>query len=166
MHCKGTFGLPSAAGLTFPSSLWGIGVGTRLLAGCTTGAMAVALAQPTDVVKVRFQAQARSPGESRRYCSTIDAYKTIAKEEGVHGLWKGRLVDYCGHNLLTFFFCALTVTLSCRNCSKHRQKRHCELHRTGDLRFNQGHPAQVHSPDRCRNNPPLRPSTPFFHAEP
>ncbi|XP_003971156.1 mitochondrial uncoupling protein 2-like [Takifugu rubripes] len=66
-----------------------IGVGTRLLAGCTTGAMAVALAQPTDVVKVRFQAQARSPGESRRYCSTIDAYKTIAKEEGVHGLWKG-----------------------------------------------------------------------------
>lgn len=53
--------------------------------------MAVALAQPTDVVKVRFQAQARSPGEARRYCSTIDAYKTIAREEGLAGLWKGRL---------------------------------------------------------------------------
>lgn len=53
--------------------------------------MAVALAQPTDVVKVRFQAQARSPGEVRRYCSTIDAYKTIAREEGLPGLWKGRL---------------------------------------------------------------------------
>ncbi|XP_041657217.1 mitochondrial uncoupling protein 2-like isoform X1 [Cheilinus undulatus] len=66
-----------------------VGIGSRLLAGCTTGAMAVALAQPTDVVKVRFQAQARSPGHTRRYCSTIDAYKTIAKEEGVHGLWKG-----------------------------------------------------------------------------
>uniref|UniRef100_H3D2M0 Dicarboxylate carrier UCP2 n=1 Tax=Tetraodon nigroviridis TaxID=99883 RepID=H3D2M0_TETNG len=66
-----------------------IGIGTRLLAGCTTGAMAVALAQPTDVVKVRFQAQARSPGEARRYCSTIDAYKTIAREEGLRGLWKG-----------------------------------------------------------------------------
>ncbi|CAJ1064202.1 mitochondrial uncoupling protein 2-like isoform X1 [Xyrichtys novacula] len=51
--------------------------------------MAVAFAQPTDVVKVRFQAQARSPGHAKRYCSTIDAYKTIAKEEGVHGLWKG-----------------------------------------------------------------------------
>lgn len=51
----------------------------------------MALAQPTDVVKVRFQAQARSPGEARRYCSTIDAYKTIAREEGVPGLWKGRL---------------------------------------------------------------------------
>uniref|UniRef100_A0A3Q1GHS0 Uncoupling protein 2 n=1 Tax=Acanthochromis polyacanthus TaxID=80966 RepID=A0A3Q1GHS0_9TELE len=59
-----------------------VGIGSRLLAGCTTGAMAVAFAQPTDVVKVRFQAQARSGGYARRYCSTIDAYRTIAKEEG------------------------------------------------------------------------------------
>lgn len=66
-----------------------VGIGSRLLAGCTTGAMAVALAQPTDVVKVRFQAQARSAGQARRYCGTIDAYKTIAKEEGIRGLWKG-----------------------------------------------------------------------------
>lgn len=68
-----------------------VGIGIWLLAGCTTGAMAVAFAQPTDVVKVRFQAQARSPGHDRRYCGTIDAYKTIAKEEGVRGLWKGSL---------------------------------------------------------------------------
>uniref|UniRef100_A0A3B3US17 Uncoupling protein 2 n=1 Tax=Poecilia latipinna TaxID=48699 RepID=A0A3B3US17_9TELE len=66
-----------------------VGIGSRLLAGCTTGGMAVALAQPTDVVKVRFQAQARSNEYARRYCGTIDAYKTIAKEEGIHGLWKG-----------------------------------------------------------------------------
>ncbi|MEQ2243460.1 Mitochondrial uncoupling protein 2 [Ilyodon furcidens] len=65
------------------------GIGSRLLAGCTTGGMAVALAQPTDVVKVRFQAQARSNQHARRYCGTIDAYKTIAKEEGIRGLWKG-----------------------------------------------------------------------------
>ncbi|XP_053176792.1 mitochondrial uncoupling protein 2-like isoform X1 [Scomber japonicus] len=69
------------------------GIGTRLLAGCTTGAMAVALAQPTDVVKVRFQAQVRLPesGSVKRYSSTIDAYKTIARDEGVKGLWKGCL---------------------------------------------------------------------------
>lgn len=67
------------------------GIGSRLLAGCTTGAMAVAFAQPTDVVKVRFQAQARSPGQARRYSGTIDAYKTIAKEEGIKGLWRGML---------------------------------------------------------------------------
>ncbi|KAM6907545.1 dicarboxylate carrier UCP2-like [Xenentodon cancila] len=66
-----------------------VGIGSRLLAGCTTGAMAVALAQPTDVVKVRFQAQAQSREHARCYNGTIDAYKTIAKEEGVRGLWKG-----------------------------------------------------------------------------
>ncbi|CAJ0950613.1 unnamed protein product [Ranitomeya imitator] len=65
-----------------------VGIGSRLLAGCTTGAMAVAIAQPTDVVKVRFQAQANVSG-SRRYKGTMEAYKTIAKEEGVRGLWKG-----------------------------------------------------------------------------
>ncbi|KAF3693148.1 C2 domain-containing protein 3 Protein hearty [Channa argus] len=67
------------------------GIGTRLLAGCTTGAMAVAFAQPTDVVKVRFQAQVRLPGTTSvtRYSSTIHAYKTIARDEGVKGLWKG-----------------------------------------------------------------------------
>ncbi|KAK2912864.1 dicarboxylate carrier UCP2-like [Channa argus] len=69
------------------------GIGTRLLAGCTTGAMAVAFAQPTDVVKVRFQAQVRLPGTTSvtRYSSTIHAYKTIARDEGVKGLWKGCL---------------------------------------------------------------------------
>uniref|UniRef100_A0A8C5V3S6 Uncoupling protein 2 n=1 Tax=Microcebus murinus TaxID=30608 RepID=A0A8C5V3S6_MICMU len=65
------------------ASIW-----SRLLAGSTTGALAVAVAQPTDVVKVRFQAQARAGG-GRRYQSTVSAYKTIAREEGFGGLWKG-----------------------------------------------------------------------------
>ncbi|GCB81026.1 hypothetical protein scyTo_0021314, partial [Scyliorhinus torazame] len=68
-----------------------VGVGSRLLAGCTTGAMAVAFAQPTDVVKVRFQAQANMSSQNRRYNGTIEAYKTIAKEEGIRGLWKGTM---------------------------------------------------------------------------
>ncbi|XP_060902902.1 mitochondrial uncoupling protein 2-like [Labrus mixtus] len=69
------------------------GIGARLLAGCTTGGMAVAFAQPTDVVKVRFQAQIRLPesGSVKRYNSTIDAYKSIARDEGFKGLWKGCL---------------------------------------------------------------------------
>uniref|UniRef100_A0A8C8RYG5 Uncoupling protein 3 n=1 Tax=Pelusios castaneus TaxID=367368 RepID=A0A8C8RYG5_9SAUR len=67
------------------------GVLTRLLAGCTTGAMAVTCAQPTDVVKVRFQAHVRLTDGTKRYNGTVDAYRTIAKEEGVRGLWKGTL---------------------------------------------------------------------------
>uniref|UniRef100_A0A8C6XEW5 Uncoupling protein 3 n=1 Tax=Naja naja TaxID=35670 RepID=A0A8C6XEW5_NAJNA len=62
---------------------------TRLLAGCTTGAMAVTCAQPTDVVKVRFQAHIQLVGAPKRYNGTVDAYRTIAREEGVRGLWKG-----------------------------------------------------------------------------
>ncbi|CAG08976.1 unnamed protein product, partial [Tetraodon nigroviridis] len=106
-----------------------VGVGIRLLAGCTTGAMAVAFAQPTDVVKVRFQAQVCLPNSSvtKRYNGTMDAYKTIARVEGVRGLWKGCLpniarnaiVNCCElvtydmikelilkHNLMTAFPCA------------------------------------------------------------
>uniref|UniRef100_A0A3Q3LYD6 Dicarboxylate carrier UCP2 n=1 Tax=Mastacembelus armatus TaxID=205130 RepID=A0A3Q3LYD6_9TELE len=69
------------------------GIGIRLLAGSTTGAMAVAFAQPTDVVKVRFQAQVRLQESSslKRYNGTIDAYKSIARDEGIKGLWKGCL---------------------------------------------------------------------------
>lgn len=52
--------------------------------------MAVLLAQPTDVVKVRLQAQAKSQGCAKRYNDTLHAYKTIAKKEGINGLWKGR----------------------------------------------------------------------------
>ncbi|KAJ6664805.1 hypothetical protein lerEdw1_005777 [Lerista edwardsae] len=64
---------------------------TRLLAGCTTGAMAVTCAQPTDVVKVRFQAHISVVGGPKKYNGTVDAYRTIAREEGFRGLWKGTL---------------------------------------------------------------------------
>nr|XP_057920466.1 mitochondrial brown fat uncoupling protein 1 [Doryrhamphus excisus]XP_057920476.1 mitochondrial brown fat uncoupling protein 1 [Doryrhamphus excisus] len=67
------------------------GVLVRILAGCTTGAMAVSFAQPTDVVKVRFQAQMNLDGMARRYSGTMQAYKHIFQNEGLRGLWKGTL---------------------------------------------------------------------------
>lgn len=48
----------------------GLNVFTRILAGLTTGGFAVICAQPTDVVKVRFQAQNRN-SNSNRYKSTM-----------------------------------------------------------------------------------------------
>lgn len=63
-------------------------VGIRILAGITTGGMSVVFAQPTDVVKVRMQAQVT--GLAPRYVGTIGAYRTIAVEEGMKGLWKGK----------------------------------------------------------------------------
>uniref|UniRef100_A0A3P9MWH7 Dicarboxylate carrier UCP2 n=1 Tax=Poecilia reticulata TaxID=8081 RepID=A0A3P9MWH7_POERE len=67
------------------------GVLMRILAGCTTGAMAVSFAQPTDVVKVRFQAQMNLNGVARRYNGTMQAYRQIFLNEGLRGLWKGTL---------------------------------------------------------------------------
>lgn len=60
------------------------------MAGCTTGAMAVAFAQPTDMVKVHFWAQVRGAERGKRCSGTTDAYRTIARTEGIKGLWKGR----------------------------------------------------------------------------
>ncbi|XP_067841946.1 dicarboxylate carrier UCP2-like isoform X2 [Heptranchias perlo] len=82
-------------------------IGSRLLAGCTTGAMAVTLAQPTDVVKVRFQAQVTLTGVNKRYNGTIDAYRTIAKEEGLQGLWKGTLPNIVRNSIVN---CSELVT--------------------------------------------------------
>jgi solute carrier family 25 (mitochondrial uncoupling protein), member 8/9 len=65
-------------------------VGLRILAGITTGAVAVSCAQPTDVVKVRMQAQTKTASSpTPRYTGCIHAYRTIAAEEGIRGLWKG-----------------------------------------------------------------------------
>lgn len=61
-------------------------VGLRILAGITTGGAAVLVAQPTDVVKVRMQAQSK---KNMRYKGCIGAYRKIAIEEGTRGLWKG-----------------------------------------------------------------------------
>lgn len=64
-------------------------ISVRIFAGITTGGLAVLFAQPTDVVKVRMQAEARSLTGIKRYSGTMNAYSTIAKKEGVAGLWKG-----------------------------------------------------------------------------
>ncbi|KAL3222984.1 hypothetical protein MRX96_027874 [Rhipicephalus microplus] len=62
-------------------------LGIRILAAVTTGAMAVATAQPTDVVKVRMQAQ--SGTAPRRYRNSFQAYRTIGREEGSPGTLQG-----------------------------------------------------------------------------
>ncbi|XP_016063955.1 PREDICTED: mitochondrial uncoupling protein 3 [Miniopterus natalensis] len=81
---------------------------TRILAGCTTGAMAVTCAQPTDVVKVRFQANMHlGPGGNKKYSGTMDAYRTIAREEGISGLWKGTFPNITRNAIVN---CAEMVT--------------------------------------------------------
>ncbi|KAI5418610.1 variant 5, Mitochondrial uncoupling protein 1 [Lathyrus oleraceus] len=63
----------------------------KILAALTTGAaVAIAVANPTDLVKVRLQAEGKlPPGVPRRYTGSLNAYSTIVKQEGVRALWTG-----------------------------------------------------------------------------
>jgi hypothetical protein len=56
----------------------------------TAGAIAITVANPTDLVKVRLQAEGKlAPGVQRRYTGAMDAYAKIARQEGVAALWTG-----------------------------------------------------------------------------
>lgn len=47
----------------------------------STGAVAIAVANPTDLVKVRLQAEGKlPPGVPRRYTGSLNAYSTIMRQ--------------------------------------------------------------------------------------
>lgn len=64
-----------------------INIPVRTLAGVTSAGIAVALAQPTDVVKIRFQGAAKTG--KRKYANSRQAYKQILIKHGPKGLWQG-----------------------------------------------------------------------------
>lgn len=79
-------------------------VTARIMAGMTTGGMAVCLAQPTDVVKVKMQAQVKSSlgakgPNSAYFTGSWQAYRTIFYTEGLAGLWRGCLPNF-GRNAI------------------------------------------------------------------
>lgn len=61
----------------------------KVIAGLASGAIGISVANPTDVVKIRMQAQGRLPPEERPYKGSLDCYKKIIAEKGVPGLWIG-----------------------------------------------------------------------------
>ncbi|KAI8806874.1 mitochondrial carrier domain-containing protein [Cladochytrium replicatum] len=64
----------------------------RMLAGLTAGALGQLVAVPTDLVKVRMQADGRrvQKGLEPRYRSALSAFPQIVREEGgVRSLWRG-----------------------------------------------------------------------------
>eukprot|EP00887_Chlorella_sp_A99_P006288 scaffold3.g6288.t1 len=63
---------------------------SKVAAGIVTASFAIAVASPTDLVKVRMQAEAKlPPGLPKRYPSALGAYAIIIREEGVAALWTG-----------------------------------------------------------------------------
>ena len=63
----------------------------KIVAGATAGAGASFLANPTDLIKIRMQVDgmAGNSAGGPRYKGLFDAFRTIIREEGVLGLWKG-----------------------------------------------------------------------------
>lgn len=60
---------------------------TKVLTGLTTGSIAMCVAQPTDLVKIRLQAQSI---DNVRYKGIIDAFTKIPREGGgIKALWRG-----------------------------------------------------------------------------
>lgn len=59
----------------------------KLLVGLSSGGIAISVANPTDVVKIRLQGDRNAA--QPRYKNTTSAYKTILAEEGVKGFWTG-----------------------------------------------------------------------------
>eukprot|EP00929_Paragymnodinium_shiwhaense_P091568 TRINITY_DN51489_c0_g1_i1.p1 TRINITY_DN51489_c0_g1~~TRINITY_DN51489_c0_g1_i1.p1 ORF type:complete len:294 (-),score=52.88 TRINITY_DN51489_c0_g1_i1:293-1174(-) len=67
-----------------------VGLHLKVAAAVTTGGVAMAIASPTDFVKVRMQSEGQlAEGAQRKYRSALGAYKTIAQQEGVAALWTG-----------------------------------------------------------------------------
>lgn len=83
--------IKNAMGITpgKPVPLW-----KKIVAGGTAGAVASAVANPTDLMKVRLQTDGMMKDAEgkllpKRYSGMVDAFFSIIKEEGVLGLWTG-----------------------------------------------------------------------------
>lgn len=68
-----------------------ISIFTRILAALATGAFGIMVANPTDVVKIRFQGEGKKPEHERRYRTVTEAYRKIVAEEGYFFI----LMQYC-----------------------------------------------------------------------
>lgn len=72
-----------------PVPLW-----KKIVAGGSAGAIASAIANPTDLMKVRLQTDGNIKGPDgellpKKYTGMVSAFTSIVKEEGVLGLWNG-----------------------------------------------------------------------------
>lgn len=77
------------------------GLSTKIFAGLTTGALAMCVAQPTDLIKIRLQAQGQlAPGVKPEYTGMGDCIKKVVAKDGVKGLWRGLAPNVCRNSVI------------------------------------------------------------------
>lgn len=59
--------------------------------GAVAGGVSRFIIAPLDVIKIRFQVQHTQHSGLYHYTGVLDAFKTVAKEEGIRAFWKGNL---------------------------------------------------------------------------
>ncbi|OAG38095.1 hypothetical protein AYO21_07685 [Fonsecaea monophora] len=71
---------------------------TNFVTGAIGGSLGTVLNTPLDVVKTRIQASTRAKGAAAKYNWAFPALITVAREEGIRGLYKGltaKLLRFC-----------------------------------------------------------------------
>ncbi|XP_023946950.1 mitochondrial thiamine pyrophosphate carrier-like [Bicyclus anynana] len=68
-----------------------VSVSQSAIAGGVSGAVTRAIAQPLDVLKIRFQLQLEPIERGSKYSSLLQAVGSIVREEGVTALWSGHI---------------------------------------------------------------------------
>ncbi|XP_030829418.1 mitochondrial substrate carrier family protein ucpB-like [Strongylocentrotus purpuratus] len=64
----------------------------KIASGATSGALGSWIATPTDLIRVRLQAEAKlEQGQQPRYRGFLHAFTDIAKAEGLRGLYRGTI---------------------------------------------------------------------------
>lgn len=88
--------------------------------GCAivAGAISSAIANPTDVLKVRMQVHGRGSHEM----GLVKCFHEIYVHEGVKGLWRVSSTIKLNYKLITFF---RSITGSHSNCTKSGHYRRC-----------------------------------------
>jgi solute carrier family 25 (mitochondrial uncoupling protein), member 8/9 len=74
--------------------------GVKLAAGTMSGTIAAALSSPTELIKTRMQATSNQPQ------SMLDVVRTVLKQDGVRGLWRGAVPAMARSGILTATQCA------------------------------------------------------------
>jgi hypothetical protein len=74
----------------------------KCMAGFLSGAIAMTIASPTELVKVRMQSEGGKlvAGAAPRYPNAWAAYPMIVKEEGVLGLWRGIVPNVMANSII------------------------------------------------------------------
>lgn len=98
----------------------------RIIVQSTAGALASAtmhLLHPFDVIKVRFQSHDSGVRERNvipKYMSLKDSFKTIYREEGIRGFYKGMVVTLLASNI------AYGLSFACYEGMKQKLRPHFE----------------------------------------